>query len=54
MNYTLNNGILTISVAANGAELTSLKDSRGKEYLWQGDEKTWNIKSLFMRVRNIL
>ena len=45
MNYTLNNGILTISVAANGAELTSLKDSRGKEYLWQGDEKTWNRQS---------
>lgn len=45
MNYTLNNGVLEICVATKGAELTSLKNSEGKEYLWQGDEKSWNRQS---------
>ena len=33
MNYKLKNDVLEISVAARGAELISLKDSKGKEYL---------------------
>ena len=45
MNYKLKNDVLEISVAARGAELISLKDSKGKEYLWQGDEKSWNRHS---------
>ena len=45
MNYKLKNEVLEISIAAMGAELTSIKDSNGKEYLWQGDEKSWNRQS---------
>lgn len=45
MNYVLNNEVLEISVGAKGAELTSIKDSEGKEYLWQGDERYWNRQS---------
>ena len=45
MNYTLNNEVLEISVETKGAELTSIKDSNGKEYLWQGDERYWNRQS---------
>ena len=41
MNYSLNNGALEICVASKGAELISIKDNSGKEYLWQGDEKYW-------------
>ena len=45
MNYVLNNEVLEISVGAKGAELTSIKDREGKEYLWQGDERYWNRQS---------
>ena len=45
MSYRLKNEILEISIASNGAELTSIKDSSGKEYLWQGDEKYWGRQS---------
>ena len=45
MNYKLKNDVLEISVSAKGAELTSIKDSKGKEYLWQGDERYWNRQS---------
>ena len=45
MNYRLDNGVLEINVASKGAELISLKDETGKEYLWQGDEKYWGRQS---------
>lgn len=45
MNYRLDNGVLEINVASKGAELISLKDETGKEYLWQGDEKYWGRRS---------
>ena len=45
MNYKLKNDLLEINVVSEGAELISLKDSKGKEYLWQGDEKSWNRHS---------
>ena len=45
MNYTLKNESLEITAVAKGAELTSIKDSAGKEYLWQGDAKYWNRQS---------
>jgi len=45
MSYTLKNEVLEISIAPKGAELTSIKDSEGKEYLWQGDEKYWGRQS---------
>lgn len=45
MDYKLKNKNLEVTVSDKGAELTSLKDSGGKEYLWQGDEKYWNRQS---------
>lgn len=37
---TLDNGIISVAINPLGAELSSLKDSSGREYLWQGG-KEW-------------
>ncbi|MCR4581972.1 MAG: aldose 1-epimerase family protein [Prevotella sp.] len=37
----LQNESLTLLVAEKGAELQSIKDAQGKEYLWQADPKYW-------------
>lgn len=37
----LKNEQLVIKIAEMGAELQSIKDAQGKEYLWQADEKYW-------------
>ncbi|WP_028896808.1 aldose 1-epimerase family protein [Prevotella sp. HUN102] len=39
------NDFLTIKVSEIGAELTSIKDENGKEYLWQGNPKYWTRHS---------
>lgn len=39
------NDFLTIKVSEMGAELTSIKDENGKEYLWQANPKYWNRHS---------
>ena len=41
----IKNDKLTIEVSAFGAELQSIKDVNGKEYLWDGDESYWNRHS---------
>ncbi len=41
----LKNEQLTIKVAEKGAELQSIKDASGKEYLWQADPKFWGRHS---------
>ena len=41
----LKNDQLTIIVSEKGAELQSIKDANGKEYLWQGDPKYWGRRS---------
>ena len=41
----LKNNQLTIIVSEKGAELQSIKDANGKEYLWQGDPKYWGRRS---------
>lgn len=40
-NIILKNGNKVVEISPFGAEPKSLKRD-GKEYLWQGDEKTWN------------
>ena len=45
MLYTIQNEYLTIQVNDKGAELWSVKDKEGTEYLWQGDEKYWRDKA---------
>ncbi len=42
----LKNGILTVQVAARGAELQSIRDAAGREYLWQGDPVYWADRAL--------
>ena len=42
----LTNGIVSIAVSNDGAELTSIKkDQTGREYLWQADPKYWKRHS---------
>ena len=41
----LKNDFLTIEVSSLGAELQSVKDLSGREYLWQGDARFWPRRS---------
>jgi len=41
----LKNEQLTVIVAEMGAELQSIKDANGKEYLWQADPEYWPRRS---------
>lgn len=36
MNHTIQNAFLKVSVAELGAELQSIQNAEGKEFLWQG------------------
>ncbi len=37
----LKNEQLQIAISEHGAELQSIQDADGNEYLWQGDPKYW-------------
>lgn len=41
MEYILKHGDLTAVAESHGAELVSLKDAAGTEYIWQGDPAYW-------------
>lgn len=41
MNRVIENEFLRAEIKEHGAELTSVKNKNGYEYLWQGDEKIW-------------
>lgn len=43
----IKNEHLTIGISAHGAELQSIKDSDGKEYLWQANPSIWDVTPLF-------
>lgn len=45
MNNIIKNEFLTVEISELGAELQSIKDNEGNEYLWQGDEKYWDGKA---------
>lgn len=45
MKYELKNDNLTVSIESFGAELTSILDKNGTEYLWCGDSKFWGRHS---------
>ena len=45
MMVELKNEQLSVVVSEKGAELQSIKDASGKEYLWQADPKYWNRRS---------
>lgn len=41
MNITISNEKLSVSISKLGAELRSLKDAQGTEYLWDGNPAYW-------------
>lgn len=41
----LKNDKLTVEISSHGAELQSIKNAEGREYLWQGDGKYWPRRS---------
>ena len=47
MIYTLKNGKITAEINSLGAELTSVKDASGYEYIWQGSEWKKHAPVLF-------
>ncbi len=41
----IKNDQLTVEISSLGAELQSIKDANGNEYLWDGDQKYWSRHS---------
>lgn len=46
MLYTIQNSVLTVTVADHGAELQSILGPDGTEYLWQGDPAYWKDRAI--------
>lgn len=44
--FTIQNQRISAVVSARGAELQSIKNAAGTEYLWQGDEKYWGDRAI--------
>ena len=45
MIYTIQNEFLTVQISDRGAELQSIKDATGIEWLWQGDNAYWEDRA---------
>lgn len=45
MLHTIKNGYLQVTASEQGAELQSIQDCAGVEYLWQGDPKYWKSRA---------
>lgn len=45
MIYQIKNDELQVEINSLGAELWSIRDRAGKEYLWQGEESTWKNRA---------
>ena len=45
MQYHLKNDRIEVTFESFGAEMISLKDAKGREYLWCGDSKYWGRHS---------
>lgn len=41
----IKNDKLTLTISEHGAEMQSIKDAKGEEYLWDGDPQYWNRHS---------
>lgn len=46
--YTISNGRLTARISSLGAELRSLKDEEGLEYIWQRNPEFWGRSAPFL------
>ena len=42
MTVTLQNHLLTVRIEALGAQLCSVKNTAGQEYIWKADPAVWN------------
>ncbi len=45
MIYTIKSNKITVLINSFGAELMSIKDINGAEYLWQGEKKYWKDRA---------
>jgi len=45
VEYTIRNRCLEVTVSEHGAELRSIRDRQGTEYLWQGDPRYWEDRA---------
>ena len=45
MEHKISSNLLTVTVSELGAELRSIKDAEGTEYLWQGDSTYWSDRA---------
>jgi galactose mutarotase-like enzyme len=45
MNKTIRNEFLSVTVKNIGAEITSIKDDKNREYMWQADPDVWGRHS---------
>ncbi|MEN8115984.1 MAG: aldose 1-epimerase family protein [Bacteroidota bacterium] len=50
---TIRNNNLTVKISTRGAELQSIKDKSGVEYLWQGDSAFWGGRAPVMFPVNV-
>ncbi len=41
MEYYLNNGIISVTIDSHGAEICSVKNNKGNEYIWSADSTYW-------------
>ena len=46
MIYTIKNENLEVSIEDLGGQMCSIKDTKGREYLWQRDEKYWGDSAI--------
>ncbi len=46
MNHTIQNAFLKVTVAELGAELQSIQNGEGKEFLWQGVSPYWDQRAI--------
>ena len=45
MNYTIKTDLITVEISDFGAELMSVKNTEGHEYIWNGDDRYWKDRA---------
>ena len=45
MQTTISNEFLTVTIDTHGAEVVSVKNSKGEELIWQADPAIWDRHS---------
>lgn len=47
MQTTISNEFLTVTIDTHGAEVVSVKNSKGEELIWQADPAIWDRHSQY-------